>query len=718
MRILLSALALLSTLPRNAYTHVTTGRERYGVIGYGISMYDPPCAFSCIQTVGSWMLQCDDDHDMGEHMSSMHMAAATPECKATNDPFLQTVAWCFYTHCQDQNNSTLEGIWEMEVVGRLKVQPTPKYSYQAALSLVSKDPPAKILDSKDILNKTSLVNEDVWLSNFNADYIFEKMDALNERYGIILMATCVAIPIVFSCLRLLPLPPTLISRLYATFIDPPLFGSYYRVPVLGLGFVPNRGQGLFIAYIWIINILLSSVGYELRDPMSWYSSVEQQLLAYIGNRTGLLSFVNLAITVLFSSRNNILLWVTNWSSSTFLLVHRWVAVICMLQACLHSAIYLHIYRDPLKGEGAYEKEAKEDYWVWGIVATLALVLLIPFSILPLRKKLYEFFLATHVVLALFSMIGCMLHIFYRYEWQWGYQTWIWITFAFWFFDRFLARPMRIARNGVKRAFVNVIDEDYMQLTIPGVEAEGHVYLYFPTLTWRIWENHPFSVAAVSSGTVGPHEPHSHGGSDNQNLDEKNVSRTTDLERHSNEVRTPGLVVFVRRHSGLTSLLSSQATSAGLRVLAEGSYGHHTSLLPSPALQPTMEYTNIVCIAGGVGITGLLPCLDLKPGLMSIGKKKLFWGVRTEPLVDAVRAVIPRIHTAQDGQEVWNDFDVSISIGKRFDLRAVLGEELRGVEGGTTVVVCGPPGMADEVRVVTTSLGREGVVVRLAEESFT
>ncbi|KAF5000357.1 hypothetical protein FGRMN_1825 [Fusarium graminum] len=692
-------------------------RERYGVIGYGISMYDPPCAFSCIQTVGSWMLQCDDDHNMGEHMSSMHMAAATPECKATNDAFLQTVAWCIYTHCPDQKNSTLEKIWEMEVVGRLKVQPTPKYSYQTALSLVIKEPPTMILDSQEILNRTSLADEDAWQSNFNADYIFEKMDALNERYGIVLMTTCVAIPIVFSCLRFLPLPPTLVSKFYATFIDPPLFGSNYRTPVLGLGFVPNRGQGLFIAYISIINVVLSVVGYELRDPMSWYPSLEQQILAYIGNRTGLLSFVNLAIAVLFSSRNNVLLWVTNWSASTFLLIHRWVAVICMLQACLHSVIYLRIYRDPLTGEGAYEKEAKEDYWIWGTVATLALVLLIPFSILPLRKKLYEFFLATHVVLALFSMIGCMLHIFYRYEWQWGYQTWIWITFAFWIFDRFLARPTRIARNGFKKAFVKVIDEDYMQLTIPGVEAEGHVYLYFPTLTWRVWENHPFSVATASSGNV-LREAQSHDASDSQKLDEKNVSRTTDLEGNYNEARTPGLVVFVRRHGGLTSLLSSHAMSAGLRVLVEGAYGQHTSLLASPALQPTIEYNNMICIAGGVGITGVLPCLDTKPGLTGIGKKKLFWGVRTEPLVDAVRAVIPRFHVAQDGQEIWNDFDVSISIGKRFDLKAILDEEFRGVEGGTTVVVCGPLGMADEVRVIVTRLGREGVIVRLAEESFT
>ncbi|KAM6511370.1 hypothetical protein FALCPG4_016375 [Fusarium falciforme] len=706
MRSLFPALALASVSSVNVWAHVTTGRERYGVIGYGVVMYDPPCAFGCIDTVKSWTLDCKDDHGMGEHSSSMHMATATPECKSTNDPFLQTMAWCFHTHCADEKNSTLENIWEMDIVGRLKIQPTPKYSYQVALALAAKDPPTEVVDKEEVLNKTSLVDEDAWLANFNGDN------------GIVLMATCVAIPVVFSWLRFLPLPQSLVSKFYATVIDPPLFGRYHAVPVLGLGFVPTRGQGLFVAYIWIINIILSAVGYKVRDPMSWYGSLEQQLIAYISNRVGLLSFANLALAVLFSSRNNLLLFVTNWSHSTFLLIHRWIAVICMLQACLHSAIYLQFYLDPLTGEGAYAEESKLDYWIWGIVATLALVLLMPLSILPLRQKLYEAFLASHIVLALLSMIGCMLHIFYRYEWQWGYQTWIWITFAFWIFDRFLARPLRVVQNGVKRAIVTVIDEDYLQLTIPRVEAEGHVYLYFPTLTWRFWENHPFSVAAVSCGPTHSPKTQSHNGSDDVNEEEKKAPGT-DLERFSADATIPGLVIFVRRHTGLTSLLSAQANlSTGIPVLVEGSYGPQASILPSPAPYPTIEYPNIICVAGGVGVTGVLPCLDRNPSVMGLrGKKKLFWGVRTEPLVQAVRDIIPQVHHGEDGHEDWNDFDVSISVGKRFDLNAVLAEELGSVTGGTTVVVCGPSGMADEVRVAVTELGKKGSVVRLIEESF-
>jgi NAD(P)H-flavin reductase len=388
----------------------------------------------------------------------------------------------------------------------------------------------------------------------------------------------------------------------------------------------------------------------------------------------------------------------------------------MLQACLHSAIYLQVYLDPAAmGEGAHEKEAKEDYWIWGIVATLSLVLLIPFSILPLRQKLYEAFLASHIVLALLSMIGCMLHIFYRYEWQWGYQTWVWIAFAFWVFDRFLARPLRLMQNGVKRAQVTLIDDDYLQIMIPRAEGEGHVYIYFPSLTWRVWENHPFSVAGISCRPRSSRKAESANGGDKE-LHEPTV---VDLESHTIDAEVSGLVIFVRRHGGLTSLLASASNSdRAIPVLVEGSYGPQVSLVPHWAKNPNIEYPNIICIAGGVGITGVLPFLDGRPSMGGLrGKRKLLWGVRTEPLVDAVRSVIPRVTEAADGQEHWNDFDVAISVGKRFDINSVLKEELSGVTGGTIVAVCGPPGMADDVRVSVAELGQQGFMVRLVEESF-
>lgn len=537
------------------------------------------------------------------------------------------------------------------------------------------------------------------------------------------MATCLAIPVVASWVRFLPIPQSFVSKLYATVIDPPLFGTYHAVPVLGLGFVPTRGQALFIAYIWIINVVLSAIGYVVVEPMSWYGSPQQQLVAYIGNRVGILSFVNLALAVLFSSRNNLLLFFTSWSHSTFLLVHRWIAVICMLQACLHSAIYLQFYLDPLTGEGAFAEESVLDYWVWGIVGTLALVLLIPLSILPLREKVYELFLGSHVVLSILAMIGCLLHIYYRYELQWGYQTWVFVALGIWGFDRFVARPLRLLRNGVGRAYVTAVDEDYLLLQVPGVEARGQAYLYFPALTWRVWENHPFSVAAMVTSVL-PSGPPTIANSDNGVPEEESEKSgkgdlvTSSTARVPRALKAPGMVVLIRRRGGLTTqLLKHAKAGGGIPVLVEGSYGPEISVVQSPSPKQSLDYPNLICIAGGVGITGILPWLDHKHSLLgSHGRTKLFWGVRTEPLVRAVMDLVEDIHY-ENGKQTWGKAEVSISIGKRFDIPNVLKGELDGAHGGTLVVVCGPPGLADDVRAAVTKLGRNGAVVRLMEESF-
>jgi len=144
----------------------------------------------------------------------------------------------------------------------------------------------------------------------------------------------------------------------------------------------------------------------------------------------------------------------------------------------------------------YESESKKQYWYWRIIATLAMAVLLPFSISPLRKRFYEIFLVWHVALSVLVVAGCYLHIYYRFELQWGYQYWIIVTIAVWGFDR-LMRFLRIARNGVRTAEISSVGEDYLRIDIKGVASGmGHAYLYFPTITWRIWENHPFSVAAT------------------------------------------------------------------------------------------------------------------------------------------------------------------------------------------------------------------------------
>lgn len=111
----------------------------------------------------------------------------------------------------------------------------------------------------------------------------------------------------------------------------------------------------------------------------------------------------------------------------------------------------------------------------------------------LRLRRYEVFLAAHIVLAILVFVGSWYHIIYRYDQQWGDETWLYVVFAIWGFDR-LARLLRTLCNGLRTAVVTHIDNDHVRLDVDGPVAAGHVYLHLFD-SWRVWENHPFSVAS-------------------------------------------------------------------------------------------------------------------------------------------------------------------------------------------------------------------------------
>ncbi|XXG99433.1 hypothetical protein Hte_005772 [Hypoxylon texense] len=687
----------------------STGYPGHGLVGYGIQMYHPTCAFACHDSLSIYKLSCsvtvnNEDTD-GNHLGDMSMPTFTtsPDCYATDDKFLQSVAYCISTHCTDVSVSDLEYYWATFLVGRVPGQPVPKESYNTALERAN-PPPTKSVSPMSVLNTTTLVIEEAYMAIYNADSYFEQMETRQSDFGLVLLITGVVIPVACSLLRFVPFPSVIVSRFNAYFIDPPVFGRRHREPLFNFAFVPSRGQALLIAYLIIINVVLSCVDYRLVWPNAYYGQPKDQLLVYITNRLGLLSFANLPLLVLYSSRNNILLWITNWSQTTFLLLHRWIAILCTIEACIHSAIYLQIYL----GFGQHASESKQPYWEWGIVATLAMSILLPASVLPIRQKLYNIFVASHCVLAFVALIGCYYHVYLRYYLQWGYETWVYIAFGVWAFDR-IARFARLARNGFRTAEITVIDEDYMRVNIPGVVAQGHVYLYFMIPSWRPWENHPFSVMAtmINEAQKGTNPTTATMGNTlkitvmGKGVSPEQTSVSSELlsfgtqEQPAGSVK-PGLTFFIRTgEKGLTSILR---TKSRVRVMVESSY-------PGLSLGELCAAPNCIVIAGGVGITGVGPLLRAR----GPGRVRFFWGVRSKPLVEAVVSAL--------GIDTFTPGVVGeIAVGSRLNVRAILEREVVG-DSKTVVVVCGPVGMADEAREVVCELGAKGRNVKFIDEAY-
>lgn len=74
------------------------------------------------------------------------------------------------------------------------------------------------------------------------------------------------------------------------------------------------------------------------NDVSWPSE-SMQLWRYVADRTGHLSYANLPMLWLFSSRNNVISWITGWKQPTLNMFHRHVARACTLEAIVHSVAY-------------------------------------------------------------------------------------------------------------------------------------------------------------------------------------------------------------------------------------------------------------------------------------------------------------------------------------------------------------------------------------------
>lgn len=179
------------------------------------------------------------------------------------------------------------------------------------------------------------------------------------------------------------------------------------------------------------------------------------------------------------------------------------------------------------------------------------------------------------------------------------------------FDRVM-RLLRLFHHGVKRATITVLDHYYVRINVPGVAGNAHAYLFFPTLTWRMWENHPFSVAS----TVLPVAKSLHPTRDIE-YDSGNDCHASEASDKNHEVKfgnfsdsdesasafnrrsqrhTTALTFVLRTQLGVTQHLRKHST---VPVLVQGCYGGYHDL---------SKYITLIAIASDVGITAVLPVL--------------------------------------------------------------------------------------------------------------
>ncbi|KAL6885680.1 ferric-chelate reductase [Trichoderma evansii] len=690
-----------------------------GLIGLGLKLYEPHCAFACLYCIKP-LLNCTTVGNSNNSSTGSRWILTqnpTTKCKQQNKFYMQTVAWCIKTRCEQEAQHRLEMFWELNILipshRTAEESTTTRSGLNRTLSAV-KETPTGIFEEQVLLNYTAIVPDDVYFGEYQRILHVAANETTHEIYALILFLSGVAIPVALSLLRFVPWPTTWINKFNGYIVYPPVIRNTNSTPIWGFTLMPTRGQALFIAQLWLFNILLSFLGFETQDGPSHHSLIQ------FANRQGILSLSLLPLVVLYAGRNSLLLWLTNWSHPTLLLLHRWAAFLCIVHAAFHSLCYVHLATAHV-GKYDYAKLSKSPDWLWGVIGMVAMSTMVLMSLPILRRRIYELFRATHITLAVASIVGCYKHIDVKFGKSRGYQIWIHLAIAIWGFE-YTLRSIRIFRGGLtKRAHVTLIDDKYYRIDIPGnFSAVGHVYLYFPTITpWRVWESHPFSVAGIDCGrpqlssSKAVHADSSDRAQSRlgyKGADVLSCSPGSDTEMQApSKLSQQRLVFFIRKQRGITSLIPEKASGqGGIAVLLEGYYTSDVPMMQRQTVDSAVRFPKVICIAGGVGITGVLPVLY---NFSAVTKPrsfcKLYWGVRSLSLVEDLERMMGYRYEGT-GHRKWNDTDVTVSVGNRLNLQQILQTEIcsQANSGGMTVVVCGPLTMADEARRLIADHARQ------------
>ncbi|ODQ76998.1 hypothetical protein BABINDRAFT_163898 [Babjeviella inositovora NRRL Y-12698] len=486
-----------------------------------------------------------------------------------------------------------------------------------------------------------------------------------------------------------------ISKAYRKYVTlPATFKKSRNVPLMFLGvpvgLVPTRLESIVVALLYVYMLLACAVDYRHVDNNPIWKRPMGEIGREVGDRTGILALFTYPLLIIFAGRNNILLWVTRWNFSVFNCYHRHLGRIYFLVTIAH-AIGMSLTQ-LASSMDRYKATMLANYVIWGTIATAFMGFLCVQGMLVLRRKSYELFLATHILFAIFVLVGTHIHLV-----PFGYENFTWACAGLWVFDRFI-RLARLVGYGIKTATVTLKADETFKVTVakPTYWKAGpgqYAYVTFFRASC-FWQSHPFTIMSE---------------------DENNITFAIKVKG--------GFSHGIYKH-----LASMPGQTAQIKVAIEGPYGFAS---------PTSKYDQSLLLASGNGIPGLydhaISLVQSDHGKQSV---KLVWVARNwkslswmyEELVllkgTKVETIIYITRPESGIEEAWgtssassanedkkedensaennlNNLKSSLShiqfVEGRPDMEALVRDEITVASGSLAVVACGHDGAVDDAR---------------------
>lgn len=388
-----------------------------------------------------------------------------------------------------------------------------------------------------------------------------------------------------------------------------IFGRTTRLQVLILG--------VLTAYLTIwtfVGITYKKWVTPVEDMPGVYNT--RTSLGPWSDRIGVLAYGLTPFSILLSSRESLLSVITGVPYQHFNFLHRWLGYIIVIQSSLHTigwcVIEIRLYQPQPVVAVSWITQL---YMIWGIVAMILLLMLFALSLpFVVRRTGYEFFRKSHYVLAMVYIGACIGH------WE-KLHCFLTPSIILWAVDRAirLFRTWLIHRKIVGESkglfrpaqatvtlFPNETDGDIVRLDITKTQTPWHVgqHFYMCFAEGNIWQSHPFTPLNFPEGAA-----------------DSTVCQSYVFRAKGGETR---------KISDLVKAKEKTSEKTSTPVILTGPYGENMM----QGLSPT---DNVLCVAGGTGITYVLPVVIGLARCQDINRKvELIWFVRHRADVDWIR----------------------------------------------------------------------------------
>ena len=491
---------------------------------------------------------------------------------------------------------------------------------------------------------------------------------------------------------------------------------------VNMGTLPSRFHALLL-----FGYLASNLAYMF--ILDWKNENKYSLCAELRGRSGTLSVVNMVPLIIFAGRNNPLIRFLNVSFDTYNLLHRWMGRVSIIEVLVHFLAWAIVQVADDGWAGVKRRILHDQFISSGTIGVAAMAIMLVLAFSPARHAFYETFLNTHIILAIIAFVCTYIHCITATVAGGLPQTpWILAVMALWLAER-TARMLRLAyANWSSRGFTEAIVEPMpgeacrVTMHLPrhvNIKPGQHAYLRFAGV--RCWENHPFSIAWYE---------HSH--------DE--VLPLSEKHANNHKLGTPvstTVSFIIGAHTGFTRSLYNRALQSPkggravtMRAAFEGPYAGHHSM---------DSYGHAVLFAGATGITHQISYLrhlieGYNAGTVATRRVTLVWIVREYEVLEWARPWMDKILRLPRRKEILqirlfvtrpkasNQITSSSTTVQMFpgrpNIPMLLAKEVGEQLGAMCVTVCGPGGLADDVRDAVRKVQDQRTVVDFVEESFT